>query len=292
MERWTASEVGGLNPETFVVPQLVRYPTFDEAAPGKKRTIPAFVYRPATERFRGPRPVFIDIHGGPEAQSQPAFLGSMNYVVNELGVALVIPNVRGSSGYGKSYLRLDDWKKREDSVKDIGALLDWIKTQPDLDASRVMVNGGSYGGYMVLATLVHYGDRIRCAFDTVGISNFVTFLQNTSEYRRDQRRAEYGDERIADMRQFLETISPARQSTKINRPLLVAQGANDPRVPLSESDQIVAAVEKNGAPVWYVVGKDEGHGFQKKANTDFMRAVMVEFMRQHLLGVEAAASLR
>jgi len=292
LERWTASEVGGLNPEAFVVPELVRYPTFDEVAPGKRRTIPAFVYRPAADRFKGRRPVFIDIHGGPEAQAQPNFLGSLNYLVNEMGVALLVPNVRGSSGYGKTYLRLDDWKKREDSVKDIGALLDWIKTQPDLDASRVMVNGGSYGGYMVLAALVHYGDRIRCAYDTVGISNFVTFLQNTSEYRRDQRRVEYGDERIADMRTFLETISPARHSGKINRPLLVAQGANDPRVPLSESDQIVAAVEKNGAPVWYVVGKDEGHGFQKKVNTDYMRIVMVEFMRQHLLGMEAAASLR
>src|SRR6266545_3650212 len=292
LERWTASEVGGLNPEQFVVPELVRYPTFDDAAPGQRRTIPAFVYRPSKERFKGPRPVFIDIHGGPEAQSHPSFLGSLNYLPDELGVALVVPNVRGSTGYGKSYLRLDDWKKREDSVQDIGALLDWIKTQPDLDPSRVMVNGGSYGGFMVLSVLVHYGDRIRCAYDSVGISNFVTFLQNTSEYQRDQRRVEYGDERIADMRTFLEKISPARQADKINRPLLVTSGANDPRVPVSESDQIVAAVEKNGAPVWYVIGKDEGHGFSKKVNTDYMRAVMVEFIRQHLLGTEAAASLR
>jgi dipeptidyl aminopeptidase/acylaminoacyl peptidase len=290
LERWTASEVGGLNPEKFAVPELVRYPTFDEVAPGKRRTIPAFVYRPSADRFKGKRPVYIDIHGGPESQALPDFQGSKNYIVDELGVAMVVPNVRGSSGYGKSYLRLDDWKKREDSVRDIGALLDWIKKQPDLDASRVMVSGGSYGGYMVLATLVHYGDRIRCAYDTVGISNFVTFLENTSEYRRDQRRVEYGDERIAEMRLFLEKISPARQADKINRPLLVAQGANDPRVPLSESDQIVAAVERNGAPVWYVVGKDEGHGFQKKVNSDYMRVVMVEFIRQHLLGTEAMAS--
>jgi len=292
LERWTASEAGGLNPEKFAVPELVRYPTFDQVAPGRQRTIPAFIYRPPADRFKGPRPVFIDIHGGPESQVQADFLGSKNYLIDELGVVLIAPNVRGSAGYGKSYLRLDDWKKREDSVKDIGALLDWIRTQPDLDASRIMVNGGSYGGYMVLAVLVHYGDRIRCAYDTVGISNFVTFLQNTSEYRRDQRRVEYGDERIADMRSFLEQISPAHQAEKINRPLLVAQGANDPRVPLSESDQIVEAVEKNGAPVWYVVGKDEGHGFSKKTNTDYMRVVLVEFMRQHLLGVEAAASLR
>ena len=291
LERWTASEVGGLNPEKFAVPELVRYPTFDETAPGKRRTIPAFVYRPQADRFQGKRPVYIDIHGGPETQARADFLGSLNYLVNELGVAMIVPNVRGSSGYGKTYLRLDDWKKREDSVKDIGALLDWIKQQPDLDASRVMVSGGSYGGYMVLSVLVHYGDRIRCAFDTVGISNFVTFLENTSEYRRDQRRVEYGDERIAEMREFLEKISPARHADKINRPLLVVQGANDPRVPLSESDQIVSAVEKNGAPVWYLVGKDEGHGFQKKVNNDYMRVVVIEFIRQHLLGAEAAAKL-
>jgi dipeptidyl aminopeptidase/acylaminoacyl peptidase len=289
LERWTASEVGGLNTEQFVVPTLVRYPTFDDEAPGKKRTIPAFVYRPAADRFKGPRPVYISIHGGPEAQATPDFMGSNNYVINELGVTMIVPNVRGSSGYGKSYLKLDDWKKREDSVKDIGALLDWIKTQPDLDASRVMVSGGSYGGYMVLASLVHYGDRICCAFDTVGVSNFVTFLKNTSEYRRDRRRVEYGDERIPEMLEFLEKISPANHADKIKRPLLVAQGANDPRVPLSESDQIVAAVEKNGAPVWYVVGKNEGHGFGKKDNSDYLRVVLIEFMRRHLLGGEAAA---
>ena len=291
LERWTNSEVGGLNPESFAVPELVRYPTFDEAAPGRQRTIPAFVYRAPADRFKGPRPVYIDIHGGPEAQSTPVFLGSMNYIISEMGVTMIVPNVRGSSGYGKTWLQLDNWEKREDSVKDIGALLDWIRTQPDLDASRVMIAGGSYGGYMVLAGLVHYGDRIRCAYESVGISNYVTFLENTSEYRRDQRRAEYGDERIPEMRAFLEKIAPLRQAGKINRPLLVAQGANDPRVPLSESDQIVAAVEKNGAPVWYVVGKDEGHGFQKKVNTDYMRAVLVEFIRQHLLGGEASAGL-
>jgi dipeptidyl aminopeptidase/acylaminoacyl peptidase len=290
LERWTASEVGGLNTEQFVVPTLVRYPTFDDEAPGKKRTIPAFVYRPPADRFKGPRPVYINIHGGPEAQANPDFLGSNNYFINELGVALIVPNVRGSSGYGKSYLKLDNWEKREDSVKDIGALLDWIKTQPDLDSSRVMVGGGSYGGYMVLAALVHYGDRLCCAYDTVGISNFVTFLENTSEYRRDRRRVEYGDERIPEMRALLEKISPANHADKIRRPLLVGQGANDPRVPLSESDQIVAAVEKNGAPVWYVVGKNEGHGFSKKDNSDYLRVVLIEFMRQHLLGGEAAAA--
>jgi len=290
LERWTASETGGLDAEKFAVPQLVRFPTFDEAAPGKKRTIPAFVYRPPAGKFTGAHPVYVNIHGGPEAQTRPDFLGSNNYLINELGVVMIYPNVRGSTGYGKTYLKLDNWEKREDSVKDIGALLDWIATQPDLDASRVMVSGGSYGGYMVLASLVHYSPRLRCAFDTVGISNFVTFLENTSEYRQDLRRVEYGDERDPKMRAFLETIAPARHADKMTRPLLVAQGANDPRVPLSESDQIVAAVQANGAPVWYVVAKDEGHGFQKKTNTDYMRAVLIEFMRQYLLGEAAMAA--
>jgi dipeptidyl aminopeptidase/acylaminoacyl peptidase len=290
MERWTASEVGGLNAEQLAVPKLVRFPTFDEEAPGKKRTIPAFVYMPRADKFPGKRPVFINIHGGPEGQTRPDFLGSNNYFIDELGVAMIYPNVRGSSGYGKSYLKLDNWEKREDSVKDIGALLDWIATQPDLDASRVMVGGGSYGGYMVLASLVHFSPRLRCAFDTVGISDFVTFLQNTSEYRRDLRRVEYGDERDPKMRAFLEKIAPARQADKMTRPLLVVQGANDPRVPLSESDQIVKAVQANGAPVWYLVGKDEGHGFQKKVNTDYTRAVLIEFMRQYLLDEGAVAA--
>jgi dipeptidyl aminopeptidase/acylaminoacyl peptidase len=245
---------------------------------------------PRADKFTGKRPVFINIHGGPEGQTRPDFLGSNNYFIDELGVAMIYPNVRGSSGYGKSYLKLDNWEKREDSVKDIGALLDWIATQPDLDASRVMVGGGSYGGYMVLASLVHFSPRLRCAFDTVGISDFVTFLQNTSEYRRDLRRVEYGDERDPKMRAFLEKIAPARQADKMTRPLLVVQGANDPRVPLSESDQIVKAVQANGAPVWYLVGKDEGHGFQKKVNTDYTRAVLIEFMRQYLLDEGAVAA--
>jgi dipeptidyl aminopeptidase/acylaminoacyl peptidase len=278
LERWTASEAGGLNTTAFALPELVHFKTFDG------RQIPAFLYRPPADRFPGPRPVYIDIHGGPEEQARPNFLGSNNYFISELGIALVAPNVRGSAGYGKSYLKLDNGEKREDSVKDIGALLDWIATQPGLDASRVMVAGGSYGGYMVLASLVHYSDRLRCAFDSVGISDFVTFLESTSDYRRDLRRAEYGDERDPKMREHLLSIAPARHVASISKPLLVTQGANDPRVPISESDQIVAALEGRGVPVWYLVGKDEGHGFQKKTNTDYQRAVLVRFIEQFLLG--------
>jgi dipeptidyl aminopeptidase/acylaminoacyl peptidase len=291
LERWTASEAGGLPTASLPLPQLVRYPTFDRGENGAQRTIPAFVYRPSGDRFKGPRPVYVDIHGGPEAQVRPGFLGSNNYMVNELGVVLVQPNVRGSEGYGKTYLKLDNGEKREDTVKDIGALLDWIGKQPDLDASRVMVGGGSYGGYMSLAVLVHYSDRLRCGYEVVGISNFVTFLKNTQEYRRDLRRVEYGDERDPKMAAFLEGIAPARHADKITKPLLVAQGANDPRVPLSESDNIVKEVSSKGVPTWYVVAKNEGHGFQKKENVDYLREVLLEFMRRYLLGngTEAAA---
>ncbi|HWM94492.1 MAG TPA: S9 family peptidase [Thermoanaerobaculia bacterium] len=278
LERWTASEAGGLNTASFPVPELVHFNSFD----GRK--IPAFVYHPPADRFPGPRPVYVSIHGGPEGQSRPGFLGSNNYFVNELGIAYVVPNVRGSTGYGKTYLRLDNAEKREDSVKDIGALLDWIGKQPTLDSKRVMVGGGSYGGYMVLASLVHYSDRLCCAFESVGISNFISFLQNTSGYRQDLRRAEYGDERDPKMREVFEKIAPLNHVQKIQKPLLVVQGANDPRVPISESEQIVAALEKRGVPVWYLVGKDEGHGFSKKTNTDYQRAVLVRFMREFLLG--------
>jgi dipeptidyl aminopeptidase/acylaminoacyl peptidase len=283
LDRWTASEVGGLNADSFALPKLVRYPTFDTDAKGAARTIPAFVYLPPQDRFRGKRPVMINIHGGPEGQARPSFLGSNNYILNELGVAVIVPNVRGSSGYGKSWLKLDNGKLREDSVKDIGALLDWIATQSELDASRVMVTGGSYGGYMVLAAMTHYSDRLSCAWEAVGISNFVTFLENTQEYRRDLRRVEYGDERDPDMRAFLEGIAPVNHADRITKPLMVSQGANDPRVPLHESDQIAAAVRAKGVPVWYLVAKDEGHGFQKKSNSDYQRAVVLEMIRTFLL---------
>ena len=281
--RWTESEMGGLSPESFVLPELARYPTFDEVAAGERRTIPAFVYRPDPARHAPPWPVYIDIHGGPEGQERPGFQGTNNYLADRLGVAVIYPNVRGSSGYGKSYLRLDNGVHREDSVRDIGALLDWIAAQPDLDEERVMVTGGSYGGYMSLASMVFYSDRLCCGIDYVGISNFVTFLENTQGYRQDLRRVEYGDERDPEMREFLARVSPLTRAGEIGKPLLVAQGANDPRVPVTESEQIVAAVQEAGTPVWYVVASDEGHGFAKKSNSDYLRAVVMKFVAEHLL---------
>jgi len=280
LARWTMSEVGGLNPERFVAPELIDFPTFDLVG-GAARRIPAFVYRPKGE---GPFPVLISIHGGPESQVRPYFSSAVQFWAAELGIAVIQPNVRGSDGYGKTYLSLDNAEKREDSVKDIGALLDWIATQPDLDAKRVMVYGGSYGGYMVLASLVHYNDRLAGGIDYVGVSNFVTFLTNTSDYRRDLRRAEYGDERDPAMRAVLERISPLTNIAKITKPLLVIQGLNDPRVPASESEQVVKAVRRNGGDPWYLLAKDEGHGFRKKQNRDYLTDAIALFLERRLLG--------
>jgi dipeptidyl aminopeptidase/acylaminoacyl peptidase len=276
VERWTESETGGLNAATFSEPELVRWKTFD----GKP--ISGFLYSPPG-RFTGRRPVVISIHGGPEGQARPGFQGRSNYFLNELGVAMIFPNVRGSSGYGKTFLKLDNGVLREDSVKDIGALLDWIPTRPDLDPQRVMVTGGSYGGYMTLAVATRYNDRIRCALDVVGISNFVTFLEKTEAYRRDLRREEYGDEREPAMRDHLLKISPTTNAHKISKPLFVVQGRNDPRVPVTESEQMVATVKKNGSPVWYLMAKDEGHGFAKKKNQDYQFYATAAFMQEHLL---------
>jgi dipeptidyl aminopeptidase/acylaminoacyl peptidase len=274
--RWTESELGGLQASQLQTPSLVKWKSFDG------QEISGFYYK-APGRFTGKRPVVISIHGGPEGQSQPGFQGGNNFFLNELGVAMILPNVRGSSGYGKTFLAADNGYKREESVRDIGALLDWIATQPDLDASRVMVMGGSYGGYMTLAVSTTYPDRIRCAIDIVGISNFNTFLKNTESYRRDLRRVEYGDERDRQMAAFLEKISPLTNASKITKPLFIIQGGNDPRVPRTEAVQMADKVAASGGTVWYLEAKDEGHGFRKKGNQDFMRWAVVEFMRRYLL---------
>ena len=276
VDRWTFSETGGLNTDNFSEGELVRWKTFDD------RMISGFLYLPPAT-FKGPRPVVINIHGGPEGQARPGFLGRSNYFLNEMGVAIIFPNIRGSSGYGKTFLKLDNGLLREDSYKDINALIDWIKTRPELDADRIMVTGGSYGGHMTLAVATNYGDRIRSALSVVGPSNLVTFLKNTQDYRRDLRRVEYGDERDPKMAEFLERTAPLNNVQKIKKPLFVVQGKNDPRVPASESEQMVAAVRKNGTPVWYLLGKDEGHGFAKKKNVDFQFYATIMFMQEHLL---------
>lgn len=281
LTRWTYSEVGGLNTNNFVVPELIHYPTFD-LVNGKPRMIPAYIFKPKNKK--GPFPVLLDIHGGPEGQYLPFFSSEIQYRVVELGVAVICPNVRGSSGYGKTYLELDNGFKREESVQDIGKLLDWIETQPDFDSKRIGVIGGSYGGYMSLACMTNFNNRLACGVDIVGISNFVTFLENTSEYRRDLRRVEYGDEREPKMREYLLKIAPSNNANKITKPLFVIQGLNDPRVPASEAEQIVSIVRKNGGNVWYLLAKDEGHGFRKKSNRDFYGQSIVLFLEKYLVG--------
>jgi len=278
--RWTYSEVGGIDTAGFSIPELFHYPTFDSSG-GKQRLIPAYIYTP--KNGKPPFPVLIDIHGGPSGQYTPTFSPLTQYLVNVLNIAVIAPNVRGSTGYGKEYSSLDNFYQREDAVRDMGALLDWITIQKDLDRTRVCVTGGSYGGYMVLACLMSYSDELSCGIDVVGISNFVTFLENTSLYRQDLRRTEYGDEREPEMRRFLESISPLTHANKIKKPLLVVQGLNDPRVPVTEAEQIVKAVRKNGVDVWYLLAEDEGHGFGKKSNRDFYQYVKVMFLKKYLL---------
>lgn len=274
--RWTDSELGGIAAESLREPELVAWQSFDG------RRISGWHYRPAA-RFTGKRPVIVNIHGGPEVQSRPSFIGRNIYFLNELGIAMIYPNVRGSSGFGKTFVRLDNAMKREDSVRDIAGLLDWIATQPQLDAARVLVTGGSYGGYMTLMVATMYAERICCAVDVVGISNLATFLQNTESYRRDLRRAEYGDERDPVIRAWMERTAAVNNAGRIVKPLFVIQGANDPRVPRSEAEQIVAAARRNSTPVWYLLGMHEGHGFRKKENVDAQFYTTVQFVRQFLV---------
>ena len=275
LERWTVSE-SAVKTESFPQAELIRWKSFD----GKM--ISGFLYKPPA-KFAGKRPVLVVIHGGPEGQSQPTFLGRQDYLLNELGIALIYPNVRGSTGFGKTFTLLDNAFKREDTYKDINALFDWIATRPDLDADRIGVTGGSYGGHMTLAVSTFYSDRIRCSVDIVGMSNLVTFLEHTEAYRRDLRRVEYGDERDPKMREYLEKIAPMNNIEKIKKPMFVIAGKNDPRVPVSESQQIADALKKQGTPVWLMIAKDEGHGYRKKPNQDFQFYSTVEFLQEYLL---------
>ena len=276
INRWTESELGEMQPSDMSVPKFIEWKSFDDLK------ISGFYY-PASPKFKGKRPVIIMIHGGPEGQTMASFLGTNNFYTNEMGVSVVYPNVRGSSGFGKTYLAKDNGFLREDSVKDIGALLDWIAKQPDLDKDKIMIMGRSYGGYMTLATAFHYSDKIRCSVDIVGISNFNTFLKNTEEYRRDLRRAEYGDERDPKMAEFFDKMAPLNNTDKIKKPMFIIQGTNDPRVPVTEARQMRDKLKAQGNTVWYMEAKDEGHLFKKKANIDYQNLAVIRFMQEYLL---------
>ena len=277
--RWTQSEAGGLDLAANVEPELIKTKSFDGLE------VSGFLYRPDPAKFPGKRPVIVNIHGGPEAQFQPGFLGRTNYYLNELGIAVFMPNVRGSSGFGKRFVAADNGPfKREDSVKDIGAFLDVLQRDPALDAARFGVAGGSYGGYMCYASAIRFGDRFRAAQCTVAISSFVTFLENTAAYRRDLRRVEYGDERDPKQRAKLIEISPLTRVNELKMPLMIVTGGNDPRVPASEADQVVRAVRQNGREAWHLLAADEGHGFSKKANQDYQMWTTLMFWERNLLG--------
>jgi dipeptidyl aminopeptidase/acylaminoacyl peptidase len=281
--RWTKSETGGLDPEVNVEPEFVEVKSFDS------ERVSGFLYRPDAARFPGKRPLVVNIHGGPEGQSQPGFQGRTNYYLNELGVAVFYPNVRGSTGFGKRFVGLDNGAfKREDSVKDIGAFLDRLSSDSRVDPGKIAVTGGSYGGYMCYASAIRYATRLKSALCIVAISNFVTFLENTQSYRRDLRRVEYGDERNAVERAKLLEISPMSRSKELRIPLMVVTGGNDPRVPASEADQMVKAVRANGSTAWHLLGQNEGHGFAKKENQDYQFWTSLMFWQQTLLGAPIA----
>ncbi len=284
VERWTFSETGGLNTANFSEPQLIKWQTFD----GK--TISGFLYMPDAKKFPGKRPVIVNIHGGPEGQYRPGFLGRNNYYINELGVALIFPNVRGSTGYGKTFLKLDNGTNRDHTHKDIGALLDWIGKNSALDAGKIMITGGSYGGYMTWAVAYEYNDKICCSLPIVGPSNLVTLLEHTEAYRRDLRRVEYGDERDPKIREYLERTAPLNNSEKIRKPVYAVVGKNDPRVPWTESRQMLDKLKGNGTPTWFLMANDEGHGYAKKKNQDFQFYSTIMFVKQFLLGQQESAA--
>ena len=277
--RWTESETGGLDVTKNSEAELVKIKSFDGLE------VSGFLYRPDPAKFPGKRPMIMNVHGGPEGQSRPGFLGRNNYLLNEQGVAIFFPNVRGSTGYGKTFVSLDNGPfKREDSVKDMGAFLDALAKDPALDAGSFGLTGGSYGGYMCYAAAVQFKTKLRATNCIVAISNFVTFLENTQSYRRDLRRVEYGDERDPKQRAKLLEISPLTRVSEIEKPMMVVTGANDPRVPQSEADQIVKAIRERGATAWHLVGTNEGHGFAKKENADYQFWTSLIFWQQNLLG--------
>lgn len=274
----TKSGHGGLPIESFVAPELIHYPTFDEDDSGDVRRIPAWLYR-SSHVAGQPVPAIIMVHGGPEAQYRPFFSFLIQYFVQH-GYAVLAPNVRGSTGYGKAYSYLDDVEKRMDSVQDLAFAAHWLKTQPDIDGDKIVVYGGSYGGFMVLAALTTYPELWSAGVDIVGISSFVTFLENTSDYRRAHREAEYGS--LERDREFMESIAPLNHLHRITAPLMVIHGANDPRVPLGEAEQVVNALRNREVPVEFLVFDDEGHGLVKLENKQVAYPAIVEFLEKHL----------
>ena len=275
-ERWTWSEVGGANPETLPEAEIVRWKSFDGLA------ISGVLYRPPA-RFTGPRPVIINVHGGPDQRERPRGLGRSNYFRNEMGVAIIYPNIRGSSGFGRTFEQADNGLLRENAVKDIGALLDWIATQPALDRTRVMITGASYGGYVALSAAILYGDRLRCVNPVFGITDYPSYLSSTDMSRQANRNAEYGDPGDPTTLEFLKRISPLTNVAKLKIPAYIVAGAKDTRVPVAQAESFYKALKANGTPVWYMVFQDAGHLQLSNANNDFSFSTWVLFLQKYLL---------
>jgi dipeptidyl aminopeptidase/acylaminoacyl peptidase len=273
----TKSSCGGLPYDSFIAPELVHYPTFDLDKNEKHRMIPAWLYKPRRNEKRVP--VIFLIHGGPESQARPSFDYKIQYYLQN-GYAVFQPNVRGSTGYGKFYSHLDDVRKRMDSVEDVAYGAYWMKKQEGFDSDRFVVMGGSYGGFMVLSALTTHPDIWIAGVDIVGISNLATFLKNTSEYRRKHREAEYGS--IDEDLEFLESIAPINHIDRISSPLMVIQGRNDPRVPMSESEQMVKALKAIRKTVEFLVFDDEGHGVYRLKNKIITYPAILNFLEKHL----------
>ncbi len=276
VERWTFSEMGGANPETLPDAEIARWKSFDGLE------ISGVLYRPPAS-FTGPRPVIINVHGGPVERERPRAIGRSTYFRNELGIAIIYPNSRGSSGFGRSFEELDNGLLRENAVKDIGALLDWIALQPGLDKNRVMIAGPSYGGFVALAAAIAYGDRLRGVNPAFGITDFPSFLESTEISRQANRNAEYGDPAVPEMRAFLTRISPLTNVAKLKTPVFIAAGARDTRVPVAQAEALVKALKANGTPVWYVRFEDAGHQQLTAPTNDFSIYTWVMFVRKFIL---------
>ena len=276
IERWTRAGKA-VQTADLREPELIKWKSFDG------RTIPGYLYLPP-ESFVGKHPVIIDLHGGPTFQFRPAFREADNYFNNALGIATIYPNVRGSSGYGKTFKTLDDGLRRLDATRDVGALLEWIAGRPDLDARRVMLRGASYGGYLALSAASLYSDSILGVISNVAPTNLATFIDRTYNSDKDVWRSEMGDERDKKTREFLERIAPANNAGKMTKPLLLIVGGKDGMESVAETERIVSTLKKNRVPVWYLLAKNEGHGFSGTENYEYEFDSEILFTRRFLLG--------
>jgi dipeptidyl aminopeptidase/acylaminoacyl peptidase len=275
LARWTTTEMS-FNADVLPAPEVVEWKSFDGV------TISGVLYAPAT-KFTGPRPVLISLHGGPDARERMAFRGRSNYMLNELGMTLIFPNVRGSIGFGREFAQLDDGKLRANAVKDIGALLDWIATRPELDKNRVMLLGVSSGGWLALEAGIAYNDRIRGIVEGAGITNFVSFLEHTEPGRQDNRRQEYGDERDPDMRAFLTSLSPVTRAAALKKPTFIIHPGKDERVPVGQAQELLKAVRTGNPNVWYVEFSEANHDNMPRIGGDYLLASWMWFFKSFLL---------